>query len=308
MEYIVQTVALSKAYGKKLAVDGVSINVKRGAIYGLLGRNGAGKTTLLKMLLNLAKPSGGQIFLFGEQPKAANYFRIGSSLETSGFYPNLTAKENLTLITQMRGTHRDGAEAVAHALKLVGLDAKLKTRFGKFSLGMQQRLAIAAAVLHSPELLILDEPLNGLDPIGIQEMREFFVELKKSGVTLIISSHILSEIERTADYIGVMNEGKLAEEISMEELHRRNRKYTEFTVSDAAKAAFCLERNFNDIEYTVSANDKIRVYNAHDRRGEICTALSINGVAVTDIELTEESLENYFAELTGEKTGGKNYV
>lgn len=302
MEILIKTENLTKVYTSQIAVDHVNLNVKRGKIYGLLGRNGAGKTTLMRMILNLASPSSGNISLFGKEIKGNEkeiFFRIGSIIETPGFYENLTAEENLKLLTKIRGTHKKDDTAVSQALKFVGLDKEQKKVVGKYSLGMKQRLGIAAAVLHSPDLLILDEPINGLDPVGIHEIRNFFMELKAKGTTILISSHILSEIELIADTIGVMHEGKLIEEVSKEELHLRNRKYIEFEVSDENKVCLLLERNFPDIEFKITENKKLRIFNNFDDRGKINSILSKNDIEVSGIALAEEKLEDYFSGLIG---------
>ena len=220
MEYLIETKNLTKTYGTFTAVNKVNLHVPKGKIYGLLGRNGAGKTTLMRMLLGLAKPTDGEIKLFEKISKNCTkdvYGKIGSIIETPGFYENLTGRENLELLARLRGLSQKNA--VRDALKIVDLDREEKKTFGQYSLGMKQRLGIAAAVMHEPELLILDEPINGLDPVGIAIVRKYLEALsKEKGVTILISSHILSEIEQLADVIGLMSDGKLVEEVGMEQL------------------------------------------------------------------------------------------
>lgn len=220
MEYLIETKNLTKTYGTFTAVNKVNLHVPKGKIYGLLGRNGAGKTTLMRMLLGLAKPTDGEIKLFEKTSKNCTkdvYGKIGSIIETPGFYENLTGRENLELLARLRGLSQKNA--VRDALKIVDLDREEKKTFGQYSLGMKQRLGIAAAVMHEPELLILDEPINGLDPVGIAIVRKYLETLsKEKGVTILISSHILSEIEQLADVIGLMSDGKLVEEVRMEQL------------------------------------------------------------------------------------------
>ena len=195
-ELIIETKNLSKHYGEQKSVDNLNIHVKQGRIYGLLGRNGAGKTTTMKMLLNLSNPTSGEIQIFGEYIHGNERKilpRIGSIIESPGFYPNLTGTENLKIFALLRGVSK--RNAIESALEVVGLPYNDKKLFSQYSLGMKQRLAIALAIMHDPELLILDEPINGLDPIGIAEVRSFIRELcevKKK--TILISSHILSEI------------------------------------------------------------------------------------------------------------------
>lgn len=232
--YAIETIGLTKNFGEKLGVNNLGLHVPQGKIYGLLGRNGAGKTTTMRMLLNLARPTSGTILLFGNDHKKQpdiTYRKIGSIIEAPGFYDNLTGRENLKILARLRGQHRK--DGIDRALEVVGLHKETDKVFSNYSLGMKQRLGIAAAIMHEPELLILDEPISGLDPIGIHEIRKFFLSLcKEHGATILISSHVLSEIEQLADIIGVMHEGNLLEEVDMIELRRRNRQYVEFAVSD----------------------------------------------------------------------------
>lgn len=304
MDYVIETKNLTKHFGNEVGVASVNMKVEKGRIYGLLGRNGAGKTTTMRMLLNLAAPTSGEIFLFGENYKdnpKETYRRIGSIIETPGFYENLTGEENLKLLERLRGTQR--RDAVKNALKTVGLEKENKKVFGDYSLGMKQRLGIAAAVMHEPELLILDEPINGLDPVGIRIIRDYLEKLcKEKGTTILISSHILSEIEQLADTIGVMHEGKLIEEVTMEELHKRNRRYVEFQVSDANKACLLLEEKFNITDYSVHENGSIRIYSDFLLRGKFNEEFVKQGIEVLKINLSEEKLEDYFSNLIG---GGK---
>lgn len=300
-QYIIETNELTKKFGEQLVVDKVSMHVERGKIYGLLGRNGAGKTTTMRMIMGLVQPTSGEIQLFGEHysenPKQT-YQRIGSIIEMPGFYENLTGAENLKILARLRGMHRK--DAIEYALSTVGLDKESKKRFGNYSLGMKQRLGIAAAIMHEPELLILDEPINGLDPIGIHEIRNYLACLcKEKDVTILISSHILSEIEQLADTIGVMHEGKLIEEINMVELHKKNRQYVEFEVSDENKATLLLEECLLLKDYSVHENNKLRIYSNFGRRAEINRLFVENGLDVSKINISEEKLEDYFSNLIG---------
>ena len=221
--FVIETKQLTKVYGEQDVVKAVNIHVKKGRIYGLLGRNGAGKTTIMKMILGLTPITSGKVDVFGQDIKGREkqvFPRIGAIIETPGFYPNLTGTENLEIFAKLRGTV--GPNAVKKALEVVGLPYKDKKLFSKYSLGMKQRLGIANAILHDPELLILDEPTNGLDPIGIAEMRNFIKELSvERGKTILISSHILSEIALLADDIGIIDHGLLLEENSMKELKKK---------------------------------------------------------------------------------------
>lgn len=303
-QYIIKTKGLTKQFGEQLAVEKVNIHVARGKIYGLLGRNGAGKTTTMRMIMGLIQPTSGEIQLFGEdyrKNRKQTYQRIGSIIEAPGFYENLTGAENLKILAKLRGMHRK--DAIEYALSTVGLDKEPEKTFGHYSLGMKQRLSIGAAIMHEPELLILDEPINGLDPIGIHQIRNDLVSLcKERGVTILISSHILSEIEQIADTIGVMHEGKLIEEINMAELHKKNRQYVEFQISDENKATFLLEECLSLKDYSVHENNKLRIYDNFGRRAEINRVFVENGLDVTKINISKEKLEDYFSNLIG---GGK---
>lgn len=300
-ELILETQGLTKCYNKQIAVNNLDMHVPKGCIYGLLGRNGAGKTTTLRMLMNLIKPTSGTIKIFGKKINQLDkdiYSRIGSIIEVPGFYQNLTGKENLEILARLRGVHR--VDAVQVALIRVGLDHEVKKVVSKYSLGMKQRLGIASAIMHEPELLILDEPTNGLDPIGIQEMRHFLSNLcKEMKITILISSHILSEVEQLADILGVIHEGKLLEEITIAELRKRGRKYQEFQVSDVNKASLILERQFKIFDYEVHTNGIIRIYSQIDQRGVINKFLVENELMVSKIVLSEDNLEDYFVKLIG---------
>lgn len=299
--YAIETIGLNKKYGDRYVVDNLELHAPTGKIYGLLGRNGAGKTTAMKMMLNLARPTIGTIRLFGEDYKkqpAKTYRRIGSIIETPGFYDNLTGYDNLNILARLRGGYRK--DSIGHALELVGLHKETDKVFSNYSLGMKQRLGIAAAVMHDPELLILDEPINGLDPIGIHEIRIFLLSLcRERGKTILISSHVLSEIEQLADIVGVMHEGRLLEEVDMSELRKRNRQYVEFTTSDVTAAATLLEEYFGISDYDVCGSNALRLYSGLERRGKINSCFVENGLSVTAISVSEEKLEDYFSNLIG---------
>lgn len=241
-EYIIETKNLTKQYGDQRSVDNLNIHVKKSRIYGLLGRNGAGKTTTMKMLLNLTEPTNGKVLIFGKDIRKNEkeiLQKIGCLIEAPGFYPNLTGSENLSIFAKLRGISNNSA--IKTSLDLVGLPYRDKKLFSKYSLGMKQRLAIALAIMHDPELLILDEPINGLDPIGIAEIRSFIRKLcDEQGKTILISSHILSEISLLADDIGIIDNGKLIEEEDLNELEKRNSKYINFNVSNIVEAKHIL--------------------------------------------------------------------
>lgn len=300
-DFVIETKQLTKIYGKQTVVSNVSLHVKKGRIYGLLGRNGAGKTTIMKMILGLTPITSGQVDVFGKNIKGQEkrvFPRIGAMIETPGFYPNLTGTENLEIFAKLRGTA--APHAVENALKVVGLPYKDKKLFGKYSLGMKQRLGIANAILHEPELLILDEPTNGLDPIGIAEVREFIKNLSTMcEKTILISSHILSEISLLADDIGILDKGILLEESSMRELEKKNRRYVLLQVSDIPKASLILERQFGLKDYSVQDDHTIRLYDTSLDIAAINKALVVQDVAVIGSGLYNDSLEDYFKKITG---------
>ena len=297
----IETKQLTKVYGEQDVVKAVNIHVKKGRIYGLLGRNGAGKTTIMKMILGLTPITSGKVDVFGQDIKGREkqvFPRIGAIIETPGFYPNLTGTENLEIFAKLRGTV--GPNAVKKALEVVGLPYKDKKLFSKYSLGMKQRLGIANAILHDPELLILDEPTNGLDPIGIAEMRNFIKELSvERGKTILISSHILSEIALLADDIGIIDHGLLLEENSMKELKKKNRKYILLQVSDVSKAALILEHQFHLVDYSVHDDQTLRIYDTCLDMAEINKALIVQDIAVISSQVCNDTLEDYFKKITG---------
>lgn len=306
MSEVIRTAGLTKGYDGQKAVDDLHMHVRQGQIYGFLGQNGAGKTTTIRMLLGLIKPTEGRIEIFGEHlPEKQKDIlrRIGSIVEFSGFYENLTAKENLLINAKLKGVHK--RNALEEALEIVGLHNEHKKLVGNYSLGMKQRLGIARAILHHPELLVLDEPTNGLDPIGIKEIRRLIKALaEERKITILISSHILSEVEQVADHIGIIHKGKLLEEVSFEEMRRRNRKYLEFQVSNDNKAAMLLEKFFQITDYEVHGEGHIRVYSHIGEQGKLNKLFVEQGIEVTKIAASEDKLEDYFVKLIGGGTIG----
>ncbi len=299
--YVIETKNLTKQYGTQKSVDGLNIHVQKGRIYGLLGRNGAGKTTTMKMLLGLTQPTSGEVTIWGK-PLQTNEKkllpRIGSLIEAPGFYPNLTATENLRIFAVLRGI--SNYNAIKNALDFVGLPYRDKKLFSQYSLGMKQRLAIALAIMHDPELLILDEPINGLDPIGIAEVRSFIRDLcNERGKTILISSHILSEIALLADDIGIIDHGILLEEESLTELEAKSNRHIQLTVSDTIRAAKVLEHIFHENQFTIQDEHDMQLHNLNISAGKIVTAFVENGLKVSQICLYEESLEDYFKRVTG---------
>ena len=301
MPYILQTNRLTKTIGSKDLVNDVSLHIKKGEIYGFLGPNGAGKTTVMKMITNLWKPTSGTVELFGETLTPSSYEvlkRMGSIIEFPTFYEQMTGYDNLKLHAEYMGYYHHGS--MEHALDLLGLSDSAGKPVKNYSLGMKERLAIARAILSRPELLILDEPINGLDPIGIAEVRSFIRDLcNERGKTILISSHILSEIALLADDIGIIDHGTLLEEESLAELEAKSSKHIRFIVSDTAQAARILERIFHESRFTIQDDHNIQVHNLDLPIGRIVTAFVENGLEVSEAHTCEESLEDYFKRVTG---------
>ena len=298
---IIETRGLTKRYGDQVSVSNLDLHVQMGRIYGLLGRNGAGKTTTMKMLLGLTAPTSGTVSLFG-QPLKGNETRIlpriGSLIESPGFYPNLTGTENLQIFARLRGLK--SPNYIKSALELVNLPYRDKKRYAQYSLGKKQRLAIALAVMHDQELLILDEPINGLDPIGIAEVRDFIRALcEERGKTILISSHILSEIALLADDIGIIDHGVLLEEESLVELEQKNGKVLRFTVSNATVAAQLLQKEMGVRDVAVENGRELTVRDLRLDTGAAVRRFVEAGLVVSDAHLYEDTLEDYFKRITG---------
>ncbi|MCP3740492.1 ABC transporter ATP-binding protein [Rossellomorea sp. BNER] len=299
MSTIIQTNQLTKIYQGKEVVKDVNMRVKKGEIYGFLGPNGSGKTTVMKMLTNLVKPSSGDIEIFGQKVTHTSYEllkRMGSIIEYPIFYDRLTARENLDLHCEYIGYYNK--KAIDSALSLV----QLKNIDGKsvkdFSLGMKQRLGIARAIITKPELLILDEPINGLDPIGIKELRNLFKMLCEDyGITLVISSHILGEIEQIADTIGVITNGKLIQEVPMDNIQEENTEYIQLKTNNVKKATYVIREILHITNFKVLDDSQIRIYESTVSQGEISQALILNNVLVEEINKKNHSLEDYFLKL-----------
>lgn len=299
MEYILKTNLLTKQFKQQKAVDGVSIQIERGAIYGLIGRNGAGKTTFLRMIAGLAHPTSGEIELMGmnsaEGDINAAFERVGCLIEQTGLYKNMSAFENCKLKAMCCGVY--SKQYVDEKLALVGLDYVGKKAVGHFSLGMKQRLGIALAMIGEPDLLILDEPINGLDPQGIIEVRDIIQKINRErNITVLISSHILEELSKISTHYGIINSGKLIEQLSSEELMEKCAAKLEIVTDTPEKACTVLDK-LGDIEYKVVDKQTIHLTNHIDDSANINMALSNAGVAVQSIGKKNESLEDYFIEL-----------
>lgn len=305
MSYIVQTSHLSKTIDGKNIVTDVNIHVKKGEIYGFLGPNGAGKTTVMKMITNLWKPTAGMVILFGRTLEPSSYEvmeRMGSIIEFPAFYEHLTGRENLKLHSEYMGYYNKGS--IDEALEMLGLGDAADKPVKRYSLGMKQRLGIARAILCKPELVILDEPTNGLDPAGMKQIRDLFRMLcTEYGMTFLISSHLLSEIESIADTIGVIHHGKMVKELSMKEIMEMNKAYVELAAEDTRRAAYVLADKMQLSNFKIIDDSKIRIYESGVTTQEISKELIANGVSLTSISQHTENLEDYFLKMTGEAQG-----
>lgn len=302
MEYIMETHQLCKSYKGRRVIDKVSMHVKKGEIYGFVGPNGAGKTTILKMLLNLTKADSGTINLFGA-PLSSHTFeylkRIGSIIENPYFYDRLSGRENLEMHCEYMGYHN--RKEIDSVLELVSLQNADLKEVRQYSLGMKQRLAIARAILAKPEFLILDEPINALDPNGIKEMRTLFCRLREErNTSILISSHILSEVELIADTIGVIKEGKLTKEISIDEVHDTHSEYMELIVNNPGGAGCLLEEKLHITDFKIISDSTLHIFTPGISGREISAVLVNNGIELESMCIIKGTLEDYFFELTGE--------
>ena len=301
---VIQTMGLSKRYKNKWAVNHLDLRVEQGDIYGFIGRNGAGKSTTLKLLCGLASPTQGQALVFGKpvrDPVARR--RVGALIEQPGLYPDLSGRENLRLYATLLGLDSPGRQ-VEETLGTVGLDPQEKKPVRHYSMGMKQRLGVAMALLGGPDLLLLDEPINGLDPEGIREMRELLLRLtREQGLTILISSHILGELSKIATRYGIIQEGQMVEQITAEELGQKCTDYLHLRADQPQKAAALLERELHLSRWEMQPEGEIRIYDTADAKavGQILTQA---GVAVEEMGLHRQDLEGYFLE----RMGGSGHV
>ncbi|CEN83556.1 ABC transporter ATP-binding protein [Paraclostridium sordellii] len=300
-KHVLKTKNLSKEYKKIVALKNINISIKKGDIYGLIGENGAGKTTLIRLITGLIYQTNGEIELFEEMEASKlskQRRRIGCIIESPVLYEDMTAKQNLEIIRVQMGI--PGKGCIDEVLNLVNLPDTKSKKVKDFSLGMKQRLALAIALLGDPEFLILDEPINGLDPIGIIEFRELIKKLnREKKITILISSHILSELHQLATYYGIIHKGNLIEEISVEELNERCKKHINLEVDDSAKASIILENNLKIKNFSVLPNNVIKIYDYLDRVKLISNELVSNGVGIERINTQGDGLEEYFTRLIG---------
>lgn len=299
MKAVIQTKGLCKEFAGKFAVNNINMEINHGDIYGLIGENGAGKTTLMRMLCGLAAPTGGTMRLFESDNLEKQRRKIGCTIENPAIYPALTARENLEIYRTLMDIQDDNA--VSNLLCLVGLDDVGKKKTKDFSLGMKQRLMIAVAMMGNPELLILDEPMNGLDPMGIKEVRDLLVKLnQESGLTIIVSSHILEELSKMANRYGIIHEGKLIDEFSVGELERRCRQNMKIVTDNLTKAAQLLKANIS-ANFEVTSEQTIILYDRLEEAAKINRMFLSNDINVSVLAPGEQNLEGYFMDLIGGK-------
>ncbi|MHB9923632.1 ABC transporter family protein [Clostridium botulinum] len=300
-EYILKTTNLSKKYKKDFVVDSVNISIKRGEIYGFIGENGAGKTTFIRMITGLVAPTNGEIKLFSKEKadELGNIRkRIGALIERPAFYPYMTAYENLEAFRIEKGI--PGKECIDKILKSVGLYEDRNKKLKNFSLGMKQKLALAIALLGDPEFLILDEPINGLDPMGIKEIRELLKKLnKEKNITMLISSHILGELYQLATCYGIIHKGKLMEQITLKELDEKCKRSLSIKVDDVNKAATILETELSTNNFKVLPDGTIKLYDYVDNSRLVSSTLTKQNIIIDQIMPNESNLEEYFINLVG---------
>ena len=299
MDYILETQNLTKCFGKHEAVKNVNIHIQKGDIYGLIGKNGAGKTTIMRMLSGLENPSSGSFSFCGytgnQISKVKN--KIGILIEEPGLFPDMNAADNLKYFLTMVGKYKKSQ--VDNLLNLAGLSTAGNAKVKYFSLGMKQRLGIAVALTGDPELLMLDEPINGLDPQGIVQFRDTIMRLnKEKNITILISSHILEELSKITNYYGIIHNGQILTELSKNELMKKCNECIEIRTDDTYKAIKILKSN-GISTYKIIDQKIINVFGMSDKSGEINTSLVKNGITVNEICIRNESLENFYLNLTG---------
>ncbi|GIP25222.1 bacitracin ABC transporter ATP-binding protein [Paenibacillus sp. J23TS9] len=300
-EYVLKSNHLTKVYKTDYALNRVNMSIKKGSIYGFIGQNGAGKSTLIRIVSGLASPTDGSIELFGKrdaQDLSEARKRMGSIIESPALYPNMTAKENLETHRLLRGI--PGKACIEKTLTLVGLQNTGRKKAKNFSLGMKQRLGLAIALLGDPEFLILDEPTNGLDPMGVVEMRELLKKLnQENGITILISSHILSELHLLATHFGIIHKGELLEQLSASDLHKKCQHYLHIKVDDAGKAAAVIEGELATSEFEVMPDGTIKLFRYVDTPGKVSATLTKAELVIEQFMPMGEDLEAYFTSRIG---------
>ena len=300
-EYVLKTHQLSKKYQKKMALNKVNLSIEKGSIYGFIGQNGAGKSTFIRMICGLGYPTSGSFELFGknnERELNEERKRIGTIIEGPALYPNMTATENLEAHRLLKGI--PGKQCIEEKLSMVGLQNTGKKKAKNFSLGMKQRLGLAIALLGDPEFLILDEPINGLDPMGVVEIRELLKKLNQEyGITILISSHILSELHLLATHYGIIHNGELLEQLSAKELHEKCQQYLHIKVDDPNKAATVIESEFPSADFEVMPDGAIKLFTHVESPGLVSKPLTDKGLIIEEFMPMGEDLETYFTHRIG---------
>lgn len=306
MENLIETIGLTKRYKKQLALNDVSIHVRQGEIYGLIGKNGAGKSTFFKTLMGLAPEYSGEILLFGERSSAElndARQRMGFMMGAN-FFPYLTARENLEYYRKLKGI--SDASEVDRVLKLVEMD-QVNKKFKAFSMGMKQRVSIANALMGSPDIIVLDEPINGLDPQGIADFRKIVQKLnKEQQITFLISSHILGELELMATRFGFIHDGVLIEELDRETIRNKTEEKVVVRTNDVEKTAYLLEQQFDNIDYNVNSGQEIVISKMTDRVDEIAQLIVKNELKLYKLISQEISIQDYYLNLLAK--GGEQHV
>lgn len=296
METVLRTVGLTKRFGRASAVDHVSMTVNKGDIYGFIGKNGAGKTTFMRVVLGLSAPTEGTVELFGGLSPEEAGKKIGALIEAPGIFPHCTAKENMKRFAILKDEDESKIDGL---LDFVGLGDVGNKKAGKFSLGMKQRLGIAIAMLGDPELLILDEPVNGLDPTGMKEIRDLILRLnREKGITVLISSHLLDELSKIVTRYGIINNGVLVDEIDASEMKAKTGHRLIIVVDDVEKAVSLLEKEVGKDSIGINGH-AIGLSSGLDRTAELNALLVKNGVAVSSLSVKTDGLEKYFIEKMG---------
>ena len=296
METVLRTVGLTKRFGRASAVDHVSMTVNKGDIYGFIGKNGAGKTTFMRVVLGLSSPTEGTVELFGGLSPEEAGKKIGALIEAPGIFPHCTAKENMKRFAILKDEDESKIDGL---LDFVGLGDVGNKKAGKFSLGMKQRLGIAIAMLGDPELLILDEPVNGLDPTGMKEIRDLILRLnREKGITVLISSHLLDELSKIVTRYGIINNGVLVDEIDASEMKAKTGHRLIIVVDDVEKAVSLLEKEVGKDSIGINGH-AIGLSSGLDRTAELNALLVKNGVAVSSLSVKTDGLEKYFIEKVG---------
>lgn len=296
MDYIIRTSGLTKIVKGKTLVSNVNLHIKKGEIYGFLGQNGAGKTTIMKLLTGLLSPTAGEIEVFGQrltEESKSSLKRVGSIIEYPIFFEHLTAMENLMIHCEYLGFY--DKSAMAQALDMVHLEGIEDKLVKDFSLGMKQRLGIARAIITKPELIILDEPTNGLDPIGIKDMRDLIRMLNKEyGISFLLSSHILGEMEQVADRIGVINNGRLLNEVMLADIRKQRTDYIELVTSNVEKAVYLLENKLRISNMKIVQGNRIRIYDLSQSQTDISKMLVLHDIGIEEMQKHTSTLEDYF--------------